>query len=233
MTPHDLRNQPGAIPVLVLLILVVLVIALGQAWAFRIEGRLLRYLAFYAALATGLLILASIPSLNLRLHHYIIALLLLPGTALQTRPSLVYQGLLVGLFISGVARWGFASILETSTLLIADGPAGGALPQVAAPVVLGDNITFTWANLTRIADVGAKLKGGFDSLSILINDVERFRGIEDHNPDSFTWTRYQPGEVEFFRVAFVKFGQASRGVVFDYTRPATWYGNGSWAHFGS
>ena len=231
LTPHDLRSQPGAISALVVIILVILVIAFGQVWAFRIEGRLPQYLAFYALVAAGLLVLIAMPGLNLRIHHYIFALLLLPGTALQTRPSLVYQGLLVGLFINGVARWGFASILETPSSLLADGPLGSLVPQVAAPIISGDRITFSWANLTQVVDGVKKLRGGFDSISVLVNDVERFRGFEDHNADSFTWTRNIPDEIAFFRLAFVKFGQIGRDVVYDYTKPGAWFGNGTWSHF--
>jgi LCCL domain len=113
LTAHDLKQQPGAIPALIFILVLLVAIALTQAWAFRIEGRLPRYLSLYAAMVTSLLLLLAIPHLKLRIHHYILALLLLPGTSLQTRPSLLYQGLLVGLFINGIARWDFASILQT------------------------------------------------------------------------------------------------------------------------
>ena len=233
LTPHDLQNQPGAIPTLIVIIVVIFGIAFGQVWAFHVEGRLPRYLAFYAVIALGLVALIAIPSMKFRLHHYILALLLLPGTALQTRPSLVYQGLLMGLFINGVARWGFASILETPTSLIADGPVGSLVPQIAPPTISDDTITFTWVNLTQLSGAAGSLLVGFDSMSILINDVERFRGFEDHNPLSFTWKRHVPDEVEYIRVAFVKFGRVGKDIIFDYTKPGTWFGNGTWAHFES
>ena len=167
LTLRDLRTQPGAVPVLVVILLVVVAITLGQAWAFRVEGRLPRYLACYGMLAAGLFILSGLPNLALRLHHYLLALLLLPGTALQTRPSLVYQGLLVGLFLNGVARWDFASILETPISLMAEGRVGGILPDIAAPLIQGHTATFDWSNLT---DETGTLKGPFSTISILVND---------------------------------------------------------------
>jgi LCCL domain len=103
LTPHDLKQQPGAITALTLIVILLIAIVVTQAWAFRIEGRLPRYLGLYGAIGVGILLLMVIPRLNLRIHHYIVALLLLPGTSLQNRPSLVYQGLLVGLFINGIA----------------------------------------------------------------------------------------------------------------------------------
>ena len=116
LTPHDIKNQPGAIPALIIIVLILFTIALGQAWSFRVEGRLPRYLAIYGALVGGILALVAIPKMNVRIHHYILGLLLVPGTSMQTRPSLLFQGILIGLFINGTARWGFASILETRRL---------------------------------------------------------------------------------------------------------------------
>src|SRR6185437_6542669 len=107
----------------------------------------IRYLKVYAFIAGMLVCAMGIPTVHLRIHHYILALLLLPGTAIQTRPSLLYQGLLVGLFINGVSRWGFASILQTdATLRDSDGPYGSPLPNITA-VVTSDviAITFYWS----------------------------------------------------------------------------------------
>lgn len=176
-----------------------------------------RYLALYAILALSLLTLIAIPHMNLRLHHYIIALLLLPGTALQTRPSLVYQGLLVGLFLNGIARWGFDSILQTPAELFGD-DLNSIVLQIAAPIIHGLNITFSWANLTS----------PFNSISVLVNDVERFRGHEDRHPTSFTWTRYRADEPEYFRFGYVRYLNIGGSIVGDYTKPVTWAVNGTW-----
>jgi hypothetical protein len=99
LIPHDLK-QPGAISALVFIIIFILAIALVQAWAFRIEGRLSRYLSFYAGIGASILLLLAIPGLKLRIHYDLLALSLLPGTSLQTQPSLLYQSLLVGLFVN-------------------------------------------------------------------------------------------------------------------------------------
>lgn len=221
LTPHDLREQPGAIPTLLTIIFVLIAVTLGQAWAFRIEGRMPRYLNFYGILISCILTLVLIPNLNLRIHHYILALLLVPGTALQTRPSLLYQGLLVGLFISGIARWGFASILETDAVLFSDGPVGGSIPSIAAPTIFDNTVLFDWSNLTDTQS-GSRI-------SILVNDVERFRSPLDYNsPTSFNWTRYHDDEEEYFRMAYVRTSRMGRDSVGDYSKASTWFGNGSW-----
>ncbi|KAF2737870.1 hypothetical protein EJ04DRAFT_487494 [Polyplosphaeria fusca] len=218
LTAHDISQQPGALASLIIIILVLLVIAFLQVSHFRTERRLPRYLALYALLASALLISLSFPRLNLRIHHYILALLLLPGTALQTRPSLLYQGLLVGLFINGVARWGFASVLQTSAALRGDAQLGRGVPSILPPAINGSNITFEWEPLVR----------GWDGVSVLVNDVERFRGL-DGGETEFTWVREAMDTPEYFRFGFVNY-VAFGGVMYsDFTRAGVWGVDGEWS----
>lgn len=220
LTPHDLQQQPGAILSLIILVAVIFAIAIGQALSFRVEGRMPRYLALYAVMGAGILILALVPTMNLRIHHYILALLFLPGTSLQTRPSLLYQGILVGLFIHGIARWGFDSILQTPGELLNDGQLGSALPQVIPPSIGQDNITFAFPELVE----------DFDGVSVLVNDVERFHKYGADDTDPFTWTRLRDGEPEYFRFGYVKMGDLNQVWYGDFTKAGTWETNGSWVH---
>lgn len=218
LTPHDLKQQPGAIVALIIIVLALVVIAFFQAWCFRIEGRLPRYLGLYAILGIGLLILMAIPGLDLRIHHYILALLLLPGTSLQTRPSLLYQGLLVGLFVNGVARWGFAPILQTSAALRGDAQIGSGIPSILAPMINSTNITFAWDGLVR----------GYEGVSVLVNDVERFRGFHKDGDNSFTWARRAMDTPEYFRFGFVNYLPFGGVQYSDFTKAGTWWPNGTW-----
>ena len=216
LTPHNL-GQPGAMPTVIVLVVLIVIIALGQAWAFRIEGRMPLYLTFYAVTGLLLLALTTVPHMNLRLHQYIIALLLLPGTTLQTRPSLVYQGLLVGLFINGVARWGFDSILQTPTELFGN-HFKGTVPHIPPPIIDGNNITFSWANVTA----------PFDGVSILVNDVQRFGSYEDNMLRSFTYTRNYTDELVYFRFGYIRHLKIGGSSIGDHSKPGTWMVNGSW-----
>lgn len=245
LTPHDIQAQPGAVPALIIILLSILAIALSQAWAFRIEGRMPRYLLIYGLFVAALLIMLAMPGLNLRIHHYILALLFLPGTSFQNRPSLLYQGLLVGLFINGIARWGFASIVELPGELLAGLPTGTLLPPISVLAVAGArNITF---NLGALPVAAPKGKRTFDGVSVLVNDIERFRGYGDNKdywPDgwadgrNFTWTweRHRVGDdgddddaaaskalPEYFRFAYM-----DGSVVADYTKAGKWDGDGKW-----
>ncbi|OKL63846.1 hypothetical protein UA08_00437 [Talaromyces atroroseus] len=209
LTPHDLQNQPGAKAALSVVVSVIMVIVLSQAWLIRQAGLMPRYLIVYLSFVAFLLFLLSLPGLRLRIHHYILAMLLMPGTVIPTRASYVYQGLLLGLFINGVARWGFASIVETPAALGEDpttpgGWWGASYPNITnssvsihldtAPSTImpyndeiysgNGNITFYLWERQRMENLGV------DGISILLNDVERWRGyLDEDRTGKFTWRR--------------------------------------------
>ncbi|KAJ0135393.1 Uncharacterized protein CTA2_2329 [Colletotrichum tanaceti] len=227
LTAHDIEQQPGAKPALALILVVLTFIMAQQVYFFWLEGRLPRFLALYALFLAAILAALSLPGLDLRVHHYIMAFLLLPGTSIQTRSSLFYQGMLLGLFVNGIARWGFDSVLQTPDDLREDGAFGSLLPEIAAPVVSSGSfepsISFSWVLPTDAAAVG-----GFDGISALVNDVERFRYyLADGPPDDnvFIWMRKARMALpEYFRFAYIK-----DGVTLDYTKAGTWFANGTWA----
>ena len=213
LTPSDIRQQPGASLALVIIVILLLVIALGQIWYLRLEGRFPRYLAIYALMVLFLIVCVAIPSLNLRIHHYVLALLLLPGTGFQTRPSLLYQGILVGLFINGIARWGFDSILQTPAALLGDGQTFSLLPNLTQPILGASNITFAWEPPPP----------PYDGVSVLVNDVERHRWYYGEGDPSFTRERHPKGEKEYFRFAYMLGSGAA-----DYTKAGVWDVDGNW-----
>lgn len=177
LTPHDLKAQPGAVVALIVIIVVLLLIVIGQIWYLRLEGRLRKFLALYLILGLGVLICVLLPDLSLRLHHYIMALIFMPGTSIQTRPSLLYQGVLVGFYVNGLARWGWDSVLQTERVLRGDGSLNLGVPSVIPPAIdlqhKKESITF---NLTfNSLNEGAQA----DGISVLVNDVERYRGYLD------------------------------------------------------
>lgn len=274
LTPLDIQQQPGAKLALALVVPTVVAIILSQAWQIRLAGLMPRYLKVYGIMAVTLLILLALPGLRLRVHHYILAILLMPGTALPTRPSLLYQGLLLGLFVNGVARWGFASIIETPAALgeRAGGPdgAGGwwgaTYPNITRDSVFislpsygshetyrgNGNITFTLWERQRMAELGV------DGITILINDVERYRGyLDEDKRGEFTWHRHghrglelrQPPELDVAdsepdEVAdeddedddddaapedlFFRFAFLQGSQVGNYGGPGVWLRDGSW-----
>ena len=213
LTPTDIRAQAGAVLALISVVLIIFMIALQQAWYLRQEGRFNKYLAIYALMVAGLLVCVIIPQLNLRLHHYFLAILLLPGTRTQTRPSLLYQGILIGLFINGTARWGFDSIMQTAfELRGSDGQKGWKLPMIK-PILSASNITFHWS----------KPPSPYDGLSILVNDVERHKWYWGEGFPGHTFWRLDPTIRDYFRFAFMKGSETG-----DYTKAGVWEIDGSW-----
>ncbi|KAJ5195609.1 uncharacterized protein N7498_009047 [Penicillium cinerascens] len=222
-TLHDIQQQPGAFIALLIIISSLIVITFVQAYCFRREGRFFPMLRLYALLVLGVLILALIPYMNLRIHHDLLALLLLPGTSMQTRASLLFQGILVGLYINGVARWGFGSILQTPASLLDGAKLGTAPPVINPPRIEHQN---------RLVFSFPDLPGHVDGISVLINDVLRFRSLKSNNSQDvaeFVWHRGFANEIEYFRFGYVH-AHALGGVWYeDFTEPATWAVDGSFS----
>lgn len=230
LTPHDIQRQPGAKLALALVIPTVVTVILSQAWQIRQGGLMPHYLKVYCTMGLILLILLPLPGLRLRIHHYILAILLMPGTGIPTRPSLIYQGLLLGLFINGVARWGFASIIETPAALgelpgfdgakgwwgatypnITDASVVISLPDAGSHGYRGNgNITFELWERERMAQLDV------DGISVLVNDVERWRGyLDEDKRGEFTWHRHGHNGLELFHGPTIESDPDSRVGVTD------------------
>lgn len=110
----DIGKRPGAVTAVIVIGLILLAIVVNQIRVIRKTGWLPKYLAWYIAGALVALVLSQLPNLQLRLHHYIFAMALIPGTAFPTRLSAIYQAFMLGMFLNGVAAWGFDSILQTA-----------------------------------------------------------------------------------------------------------------------
>lgn len=114
LVASDIASRPGALTALIIIIVILFVIVLNQVRVIRKTGWLPYYFGWYLAGALVVVIISQLPGLELRLHHYILSMVLIPGTAFPTRLSAVYQGFLLGLFLNGVAAFGFDSILQTA-----------------------------------------------------------------------------------------------------------------------
>lgn len=168
LTIEDLNKQAGAWLALFIIMGLLVTIALGQTYVIWRVGKFGPYVSYYFAVGVGMLLLYFIPNETLRLHHYIFALILLPGTGFQTSPSLFYNGILVGLLVAGVARWDFDSIIQTREQLRRGAPSlEGSIPSFLDPVFGPEGIVIRW---------NSSLESTWDGFSLLINDIERYRG---------------------------------------------------------
>ena len=114
LVASDIEDTPGALTALIIIIIVVIAIVINQMRVIRKTGWLPWYLAWYIIGGLVVLVLAMLPGLTFRLHHYIFAMILIPGTFVPTRLSAIYQAFLLGMFLNGAAAFGFDSILQTA-----------------------------------------------------------------------------------------------------------------------
>jgi hypothetical protein len=110
----DLSQRPGAILALIICIVVIAALVINQIRVVRKTGWVLYYLKWYSLAALALLVLACLPGLQFRLHHYFAAILIIPITAFPTRLSAIYQAFALGMFLNGASKFGLASILQTA-----------------------------------------------------------------------------------------------------------------------
>jgi len=219
LTASDIGKRSGSIATLVVLIVVLVVCGLNQLRVIRKTGWLPHYVGWYIVGGLVLMVLALLPTLSLRLHHYIIPMLIIPATAFPTRASAIYQGLLLGLFLHGIARWDFASIVQTAASLRRDAVLGSVLPSFSItsgtynssmPI---NNQTLTWE---PILESDRHLWAGF---SLLIDDVERYVGLATN----YSLAALDASLPHFFRLAY-----GSDALIGDYTNAATLWPNGTW-----
>ncbi|GME94707.1 unnamed protein product [[Candida] boidinii] len=93
---------------------------------------------------------------------------------------MLFQGVLLGLLVNGISRWGLAAIEETSRSLRRADPTG----EIKPPVFLGFNETTNELSWRNVDKSNPKIMDGItlapsdklSGFSLLINDVERYNG---------------------------------------------------------
>ncbi|KAJ7630797.1 hypothetical protein FB45DRAFT_546996 [Roridomyces roridus] len=215
LTSSDLHKRSGAITTLVVIVIIIALVALNQLRVFRKTGWLPYYLAWYVCGGLVALVLSQLPGLDFRVHHYFLAMVLTPGTALPTRVSALAQGYLLGLFLNGAAAYGFDPILQTPASLVQDATLGTDLPTFLTNSSTY-NVSIPLVNQTLFWDIPPP---GWDGFSLLVDDVERYFG----SALNFSLAAIQADIPHFFRLALTSSGSTG-----DFTNAATLYPNGTW-----
>ncbi|KAF8221974.1 hypothetical protein L208DRAFT_1324946 [Tricholoma matsutake] len=215
LTASDLTKRSDAITALAIIIVIVAIMVTNQIRVIRKTGWLPYYAGWYILGGLVTLVISQLPGLQLRLHHYIISMVLMPGTGFPTRWSAIYQGFLLGMFLNGAAAFGFDSILQTSADLRQDGPLGSPLPTFLTNSTTY-NTSVPFANQTIAWDV---LAAGWDGFALIVDDVERYVGAALN----FSLAAFNPSTPHFFRLAFTSGGTAG-----DFTMPAILWPNRTW-----
>lgn len=141
LVASDINSRPGALTALIIIVVILCIIVLNQVRVIRKTGWLPHYFGWYVVGGLTILVLSQLPGLEIRLHHYVIAIALMPGTGFPTRLSAIYQGFLLGMFLNGIAAFGFDSLLQT----IAD-------VSLTILIDVGCNLTYSPAAASRRAN---------------------------------------------------------------------------------
>ncbi|PFH54798.1 hypothetical protein AMATHDRAFT_331 [Amanita thiersii Skay4041] len=215
LTSSDLAKRNGAITALVVILIILTILVINQIRVVRKTGWLPYYLGWYVLGGLTVMVIALLPGLQLRIHHYILAIILIPGTGFPTRLCAFYQGLLLGLLLNGTAAFGFDSILQTADELRLDAAFGSELPTFLTTsatynqsIPLSDQF-LSWAPLTD----------DWDGFALLVDDVERYVGTALN----YSLKALDATLPHFFRLAFTLSGVAG-----DFTMPAILWPNGTW-----
>lgn len=177
LTFRDMKEQAGAATAVGSILATIVVAAIIQGYSLWKSGRLRKYMFLYSLIILSLFFLQSIPGLTLRVHHYILGILFVPGCATRGSSAYLFQGILIGLLISGIARWDFASIVETDLHLLRDEAGASLKPPVfyfnpkephsiSWKLDLKTNSTFTVNNEDE----------KIDGYSLLMNDFQIYVG---------------------------------------------------------
>ncbi|CAI8496680.1 unnamed protein product [Hanseniaspora opuntiae] len=192
LTISDLKEQKGGMAATVFILSIIVVSAITQAVNVWKANLFQKYFKLYVGFIASLTLLALLPGFGLRIHHYILGLLLLPGCSTRGRSAYVLQGVLLGLLLNGIARWDFASIIETQRALLRGSAGDLARPPLfdipAAPKIKDMN---RFDKISWNLDPADTSVSNLDGVSLLVNDMEVYVGtnttisisaLKDENP---------------------------------------------------
>lgn len=171
LTYHDISQQPGAVTSIAIIVVVVVILAINQIRVVRSVGLLPKYLTLYIVFGIVLGLCAAVPGEGLRLHHYVIALILLPGCAFPTRISLLCCAILFGMYINGVARWGFDGVLQDNGVIQGDATGNSLLPSFSSNKTINGLIQWN--------PIPADQKNTWSAFYLLVDDVLRYEGPDN------------------------------------------------------
>ena len=132
-------------------------------------GLLPKFLTLYIIACVVLGLCAAVPGEVVRIHHYVIGLALLPACGFPTRISMLCCAILFGMYINGVARWGFDGLLQDEGVVRGDAVGDSAIPHFSM------NRTFT-DQMIRWAPIPTAEQNVWSSFSLLVDDVLRYKG---------------------------------------------------------
>lgn len=206
LTWHDLHEQPGALVTVMVVALVLVVCVVLQAYYVWLLDRFWKLLSVYFAIFASMFLLATLPGLTLRIHHYIFALIFIPGCSTKGRTAYAFQGILLGLFLSGVARWGYASIAETDLSLLRGEPTGKINPPIIKTFDAG-LLYWQQPEQKEVSSETADELKDYTYVSLLVNDIERYKGPDTGTLNFTALVEYSPDLASLIKLSLTETGR--------------------------
>ncbi|WFD33256.1 hypothetical protein MCUN1_000069 [Malassezia cuniculi] len=236
---HDIVQQPGGVASFVVIILIAAVITVSQVLVIRSTGHLPKYLFFYILGLVIMILGLTVPGEGLRIHHYIVGLIFIPSCAFPTRFSLILFAFLFGMYINGVARWGFDGILQDLTVIQGDATGNSLLPEFSVNAhewLTTASRIVTWKPIPDFA------RDTWDSYMLLVDDVLRYHGpgrsfdlasLQNllYSTSSYHSDLILPSVINSTiqnSAHYLRLAYAKNGVPGDFTMVATAFLNGTW-----
>ncbi|WVN86050.1 uncharacterized protein L203_101208 [Cryptococcus depauperatus CBS 7841] len=211
---YDPLDPAGIIALICVIIIVIGVVGI-QWWEFRRLALVQYYLIRYLPLIPIFIVLSFIPDYSLRPHHYMLALLAIPLLSLPNRVSLCLQAFMLGLYLDGVCRWGYASILESNESLLGDADSGSWVPEF-------------WQNSSTStmlywSGIGNDLKSAnVSEYSILLNDIQVSGNYTQ------TYINISSLDIDLHKDNYFRIAYMANGSSLDFSNPITRWKNGTW-----
>jgi hypothetical protein len=209
--PNMLRNGLVSFLLSIIGLLVVLLVAVYLMFQHRKYGSLKDVLKFYMVVIPVYSFSSFVfVDLVVHVHHYILALLVIPLTRLKSLPCLLISGFFLGWFSQGAIKFGFDAPFDTQQIAHREGGFTLNSPTIQWSIEPSKiiNNTVSWVypltDSLNVTDLDDNLleKTGIGFYSLFMNDYEVYRGKQA----SFSIPLTRNG---FFRVALVSFGGAT------------------------
>ncbi|KAJ3332359.1 hypothetical protein HDU76_000460 [Blyttiomyces sp. JEL0837] len=189
LTTDSLSKRPGATTSVIVICVIIFILALLQCYFIWRSGKLLKFLFGYGLTFIIIGILISVTGLQFRFHHYFIGMCILPLASVENHLSVLVCFLMLGIMMDGIARFGFASILQTKQELLRDGALGTDIP-----VFEMDNYNVTVKNVSAVVStlamqgfrnvsvrwkaISVDLAQSWNGFSLIVDDVLRYVGTD-------------------------------------------------------
>eukprot|EP00127_Corallochytrium_limacisporum_P007308 Clim_evm49s246 gene=Clim_evmTU49s246 len=143
LSPGDIQGVGTIIYVVVLMLILLFAVIYLCRDLYRM-GLIPYYIVGYGAAILVIVIgtlLATTNDFEIHVHHWFLAVFLMPFTAVESRVAMIVQGVLLGMLADGTSRWGMASLWVPN-----DSGSWGNPPDISGSVTNATELEIEWTS---------------------------------------------------------------------------------------